>query len=352
MSGSVMGWVLNNPLHVDDNVAPVPVITGPASPWDGAKTVTITFTNGVGGDPEAVEGFVVGDLVGTNCSLSNFTQVADGVYEADATPTNRGTVTVKVNAGACTDMAGNLCTESNTLSVTFTPVLSVTANLKLRLKSSVGLYQDTGQTTPVTADGQLVASWDDQSASNWDASQATEAARPTRQTITVGGVTFPVVRGNATAANLSIPSLSLASGSLTIYLAVTGLTGTTLRYYFDSQGGLGRLILAAQTNTSGKVGWFDGTWQSIADAIAGFQILTFKFVTGGNGTLYRNGTSLGSAAFAAQTRAAPTRIFSNGQGNGSWAAVDMAEVLIYTGAHSDADRASVEAYLKATYGLN
>lgn len=137
---------------VRDVDGPVPVIEAAPSPWNAAKTVTIRFLNGVGGAPEIVVGFVMTDITVINCTLSNFTEVSSGIYEVTANPTGAGLVTVSIDAGVCTDMAGN----PNLAPDTLTRVSYAGINLWLDVSAPGVLFQDSAGTIPATLDGDVV----------------------------------------------------------------------------------------------------------------------------------------------------------------------------------------------------
>jgi hypothetical protein len=89
--------------------------TGPACAITSAATnptatspfsVTITFTNPDTETAEAVTGFTVGDITASGFTLTDFTEVSDGVYTVNAAFTG-GSGTLDVGAGVCTDASGN-----------------------------------------------------------------------------------------------------------------------------------------------------------------------------------------------------------------------------------------------------
>jgi len=162
-----------------DTTAPTVVITANASTITAAAfTATITFTNPATGLPEAVTGFVLGDItVSANAGAGTFVEVSDGVYTAVITPTATGTVTVDVGAGVCTDAGGN----ANAAATQFS-ILYVAASLWYDFSDIATLWQDTARTSPITADGQTIAGVTDKSPVGKHASQATAANRPLYKT--------------------------------------------------------------------------------------------------------------------------------------------------------------------------
>lgn len=84
-----------------DTTAPTVAITADAANICAAAfTATFTFS-------EEVAGFEVGDITVGNGSAGDFATADNIVYTATITPTAIGNVTVDVDAGVCTDAAGN-----------------------------------------------------------------------------------------------------------------------------------------------------------------------------------------------------------------------------------------------------
>jgi hypothetical protein len=81
-----------------DNTAPTLAIT-PAGPVNAAFTATFTFS-------EAMSGFEAGDVQVLNGAATNFAG-SGAVYTATITPAAQGDVTIFVNLGSATDLAGN-----------------------------------------------------------------------------------------------------------------------------------------------------------------------------------------------------------------------------------------------------
>ncbi|MBB3153544.1 alpha-tubulin suppressor-like RCC1 family protein [Paenibacillus endophyticus] len=105
-----------------DNTAPTAAISSSAgSGVNGSFPVTIAFN-------ESVDGFTVDDLEVTNGTASDLVAVSESTYTATISPATSGQhVTVFVEAGAATDVAGNESTASNTLNLMYdTTLLAVT----------------------------------------------------------------------------------------------------------------------------------------------------------------------------------------------------------------------------------
>ena len=122
--------IVSNPSPVfqviNDNTSPVVTLSNSAgNPVSTPITLTIEFS-------EAVTAFTVDKITATNATLSAFTVVTtDKKFTVLVTPINSGTVTVKVEAGKVTDLAGNNNAESNTINVSYietgVPHLNITS---------------------------------------------------------------------------------------------------------------------------------------------------------------------------------------------------------------------------------
>ena len=101
--------------QIVDTTAPTPVIThqGGDAPVDsGSLTVTIDF-----GEP--VTGFGQEDITATNsATVANFQTLSAAQYTAAIQPSVSGAITVSVDAGAATDLAGNSSNAATPLTLT------------------------------------------------------------------------------------------------------------------------------------------------------------------------------------------------------------------------------------------
>lgn len=93
-----------------DTRLPVPEITSSATSVTGPFQVSIVFD-------EAVEGFSAAGITLTNGTVSDFTMISATEYRITVTPASENDVTVRLNAGAVPDSAGNGNTASNVLTV-------------------------------------------------------------------------------------------------------------------------------------------------------------------------------------------------------------------------------------------
>jgi hypothetical protein len=112
-------------------------------------------------------------------------------------------------------------------------------------------------------------------------------------------------------------------------------------------------VIAPVANTGGinQLGFYFGvTWREVAAATTTAQILTYIF-DGTTGTIYRNGTSLGSGAYTPTAVGGTVLLGCNYTGSTGCFNGLLSEVVIYEGALSATQRQSVEAYLNGKYGI-
>jgi hypothetical protein len=199
-------------------------------------------------------------------------------------------------------------------------------------------------------DGAMVASWTDSSGNSRHATQAADAKKPLYKTAIQNGK--PVVRFDATDDTLAITA-TIASGSWSIYAVHSG-PGTAVngRYILDTQSG--RLIVAVRTAngvSDTTIGWYDGGWKTVAAGTTGFQINSWILTSGGNGEIFRNGTSLGTAAYSAKGIGGAIALGTRYDGTGPFFGADMGEVIFYNAAHNATQRGQVQSYLSTRWGI-
>lgn len=200
------------------------------------------------------------------------------------------------------------------------------------------LFTDAG-TTKVSADAQLIYRANDKSGNGNNAIQKTEARRYVYKTGIQNGLS---IARNGT--SFLLTGLTSTSGSYTFFYAINRTGGNWL---FDAA--TGRLVLA--TNNSTKYSWNDGAWHDIAATTTGWQLLTYHFTSGGNGVIYKNGSSLGSAAYTATNIGGNVGLFADYGGGSNIMTGDAGEFLLYNSALSSADRQSVETYLNNKWAI-
>lgn len=228
------------------------------------------------------------------------------------------------------------------------------AGLAQWLKADDGLYTDTGLSTPVASDGDLVAGWQDKSGSGRHMTQSTSGNRPAYKVSILNSK--PVVRfdgSNDVLAGANLTALSAAEAFIVVKIGQADPppsgSGTGLWHYgsdpqathypysdgnvYDNFGtnsrkGLGNPTPALDAFRLYNVTTKSGGWTARID---GTQVYT----TASNTVGFRSSCELGSGL----------------SGSGPAFIGDVAEVIIYSAELSAGDRDVVEAYIAAKYGL-
>jgi len=237
--------------------------------------------------------------------------------------------------------------------MTFVPTDITGCLLWLDFADADTLFIDAG-TTKVSADAQAIYQANDKSGNNFHATQSTLAQRPLYKTGIQNSKSIALFDG--TDDNFAI-SLSALAGSYTIFAVYNNneaLNGSINAggYLMDSQ--TGRLIIAAVSGDAASykhMAWYDGSWHNIADAINGWQTNTWHLVSGGNGTIYRNGASLGAAAYTEKAIGGGVRIGSKYLADLSYAKISFGEYIIYNKSLTAGEIASVEIYLNNKWAI-
>lgn len=212
------------------------------------------------------------------------------------------------------------------------------------------------------ANGAKIATWPDASGNGDDAAQSNNSQRPTFVANGLNGL--PVVRFNSTNQTyLSFPRT--VSGDFTIvclFRSTQGLNSGTLYY----QGaGLVNGEVPGMVNdfgmclfANGSICAGTGNPDVAVDSASGFNdgqphILTFTRKRGtGTIALYVDGTLVGTASGGLQALSAPAQLVLGAQQTMiNFLSGDIAEVKIYNGALSDAERIGDENSLRCKYSL-
>lgn len=195
------------------------------------------------------------------------------------------------------------------------------------------------------ADGALISSWNDASGNANNATQGTDAAKPTFKTNILNGK--PVVRFDGgdslgltteiVASPFSIFTVLKPAGSGYRTIAARANTGSALQI---------------RVNTAAKIELVKSAVAIFATSTTALSASAFSYLMASysnpNYTFRLNGAADGSGS-SAQTLAAVNLVGANYDGyrfNG-----DIAEMIIYGAILSTADRDAVESYLKTKYGL-
>ncbi len=311
--------------------APSVLLSGPFAE-ETAYTVSVIFS-------EAVTGLAISDFTVVNGTASGVSG-SGGSYTVTITPTSTSDISVTLPANSATDLNDNLGnTASNTLvtqygTVTTTPVTS-------------GLYLQLIADELSLPNGSAVSSWPDTAGSG--------------NTLTGSGATFNAAFANGHAAVrfaggagdfLSDTSLAGSvpdTDALTLFLVGQVLTTATTDQEWFFQGraaGGSRLRIvknAKKTVWATRVGGGAGVnTSSVVNTAMGIFSVRSGF-PGTNDVQFRlNGTQIGTALNGNGLNLGVVQLGTNLNG-------DIAEVLIYNRALSDAEITQVNNYLSAKY---
>jgi hypothetical protein len=225
------------------------------------------------------------------------------------------------------------------------------AGLKLWVKGDTGTFQDTGLTSAAVADGDPVGGWQDQSGQGNNATQGTAAAKGTLKLNVLNGKA--VVRGDGVDDYLTHAALTLGT-THTVFLVTQWPTATqagillgsdTANYgpYTNGSSTLNYSVSNPNPQQACNVAFApaNATWYVLGIRRNG---LTVRF--------YKNGAQLGTDQTLSPNNNdpySPTTLFAGG--NSFFQAIDLAEVLYYNSALSDANVTNVLNYLNGRYAV-
>ena len=332
--------------------APIAPPTPPSVIDDAAETDAATEASGnvLTNDDEgltvvAVEG--LGSNVGVVVAGSNggeFTIAADGAWTFDPsgdfsalTGTDTATTSVSYHASDGESEA------SATLTVT---VSSAEAQPWTPAEITTALWLDTSDASDVTLSGVIPTAIADQSGFGRN---ATANAAGSYLTANQNGL-------NAVSLSSSAFAISMAqtASDFSFFIACNPATATGAggngRYFLDVQ--TGRLIFAqvAGVNSLNKVGFYDGAWKEFGAATTGAQILEYVLDDAG-AVCYRNGTSIGTAAYTQKAIGGNVRLFKHNSESSAYADGKFFECVLIVGAVSTDTRQKIEGYLAHKWGL-
>jgi hypothetical protein len=305
-------------------------LSGPSSGTQGVESTNFTVALPVGG---IVSGAVTvtpsdgGDGGTFTPSTVDLTTVAPS-QTFTYTPASEGTKTISVtNSGGLTN-PGNL---------TYVSLLdpSTIAGLKMWLKADA----------IVGSDGDLLTSWNDSSANNYDVGNFGGADRPTLKTNIVNG--NPVVRFDGVGnflANAS--SIGVSQPNTVFIVAKKDAAGTNARWSESYPPAPSPQILYLDTSGYFSLYAGSGIVQDAVNRAGAFHVFT-GILNGASSHTYVDGTL--KASGNPGTNGVGNVGMMVDAGTSEFNSGDIAEILIYNSALSNTDRGNVEAYLKAKY---
>lgn len=223
-------------------------------------------------------------------------------------------------------------------------VTAIASDTSLTLDSSATIGAETPYTiTPVAGTSDRVTTWADQSGNGPNGTQSTNPTRPAKVPNVQNGM--PGILGRA-GTYFSLP-LSIAINNWTLFAVIAPSSSIGSIYILDSQ--TGRLVFYHTASGGPNVGFYDGAFHPIAAASNTLQILEWVLDSSSSGNVLRNGTSLGTAAYAQNAFGGTVGLMGSYVGGNNYIGY-VYEFVLYAGAKSAADRSLVRTYLKSKWG--
>lgn len=208
----------------------------------------------------------------------------------------------------------------------------------------------------VTSSGGFVSSWADASGHNNSATQSTSANQPSLVASSLNGL--PVIHFNGSSTQLALTRPISADFTIVVEFRSSQISGSSTQWYNGAGLVDGEVAGVAndfglslnQGHIFGGTGNPDNTASSAsasyADNVAHTAVFKRVAATGAL-SLYVDGQLAGTATGGTQQLTSPPRlVLGSLQTNINYYSGDIAEVLIYSQALSDADRQTVENYLR------
>lgn len=225
-----------------------------------------------------------------------------------------------------------------------TPATILGADLHRWFKADGTLWQDSGRTTPATADGDPVGAWDDASGNAGHAVQAASGARPTLKTAIVNGK--PVLRGDGVDDRLFAPVSADASKTIWVVARYSGVAVTSA--VLGSHG---------TSHESQLYHNSAGTWRyyspdtDFGGTPSSWSRICLRYASAASLDVYIGNVLAGSLDPHDDFSTGTTMTLLGGPVGGSLFTGDVAEVIVASAAVTAEQRSDIDAYLVAKYGL-
>lgn len=207
-------------------------------------------------------------------------------------------------------------------------------------RADLGLYQTTDTSTPVTANGQTVGLWLDQSGNGKNATQSTAANRPTYTATVAAANNMPALAFDNS--NDSMLTSLVIQNPFTIFAVWSTADGTVGRRVYE--GSSNWMMGCYNGNVLACAAGGFNTGGSITDNV--FLIQMVKQTTGG-GTMWKNGTQIATV----DVGNAPVTGSLSGPSTSQWVNGYIAEIIVYDTQLGTSDRQVIEQYLGTRYNI-
>jgi hypothetical protein len=242
-----------------------------------------------------------------------------------------------------------------------TPLASVTPNavsgllMWLDASDASTLYDATSGGSLVSANG-AIARWEDKSGNARHALQSSSSQRPLRKSGIIGGKDVVRFDGSNDILNLNNTVRWWPTGTL---IAVLGnVTAATGPYWYAVQtvSPTDNPEIRLYPQTGGGLWYWSGDYRNPtgSTAVFGSGSVSTIVISGTSYSSYANSALNSTATFASPITANNPNAYHNLGGYGAtsqYLGVDVAELIMYDSALSDATRAGVEGYLKLKWGI-
>ena len=204
------------------------------------------------------------------------------------------------------------------------------------------------------ADNSTISTWTDLSGNG---NNATGYGSPTFQSDSANlNNSQPVVNFNGSATFTSIDIRAITRPNITIFAVYKLRSNNTVGVWGIDDGGWDRFFMARWTGNNGIISHSGTTAvpNSGENGVTKYVTTIYKYNVSGGSNVYDNGALVSAFTDNAAEGAAQTtlRIGSIGAIGGGYALIgDVAEIIVFSQALSDADRKIVNGYLNTKYNL-
>lgn len=225
----------------------------------------------------------------------------------------------------------------------------------LRAKDLSTLFQNSGGTTPVTANGDPVGFWGDKSLSNLDFIQATIGLRPIYRSAGINS--RPSVEGDGIGMFLSTtPSFGASDWTCSVVIKPTNTVAILESVFGCRDAELAFFPKSIESITTAQLGYvYPGGVQepgNVASTTAA-QVLTWVLSAGAGGSIYRNAVLVGSGgSYDATSLNAATGVFSAAHAAYGFFTGQIGEIVLYDRALSGGELTTLINYMKNEYGIS
>lgn len=224
--------------------------------------------------------------------------------------------------------------------------------------SVLALWLDADDDTTFTLSGSNVSQWNDKSGNARNATQGTDANRPTRQTNVLNG--GACVRFDGSSDRMTTGHSFNGYTSFAVYAVMKADTDNGSQSMVRQQPDTNPNYFVFPWTQAGTVSprvivsW-DGqtTSTNLTGSLTSACVLGFVRVSGSTNKARRNGTEESSrtANSSSATPTGNTQLGWSQANNGEFFDGDLHELVIYQGSLSDTDRDRIEGYLAWKWGL-